>query len=115
MKQERIEKMINKEGENRIMHEKTIYKKIGVIVMVLVFAITFSACGSSKVIDGKEYETYGLLNEDSKKDPNIEYELIVGNTVWGLLLATTVIAPFYFFGFSIFEPVGKKIEGGKIS
>lgn len=80
------------------------------ICWIVVIAFLFSmivGCGDSKVIDGKEYETYGLLNEHSVRDPNIHYQTIVGNVVWGIVLCETIIAPVYFFGFSLYEPVEK--------
>ena len=41
-------------------------------------------------------------------DTNIKYEVIWGNLVLGILLCETIVAPVYFFGFSLFEPVGEK-------
>lgn len=84
------------------------------VVYLLLFSLTIifllSGCGSPKVIDGKKYDTYGLLNESSMKNDNIEYRIIVGNVILGAVLCETIIAPIYFFGFSIYEPVGKKGE-----
>jgi hypothetical protein len=34
--------------------------------------------------------------------------MIIGNIVWSCILVETVIAPIYFLGFSVYEPVGKK-------
>jgi len=68
----------------------------------------FVGCGDTKIIDGIEYDTYGLINDDEKKNPNIQYEVIWGNVVWGAILVETIVAPIYFFGFSLWEPVGKK-------
>lgn len=82
-------------------------KPIVIILCCLCFFV--AACGSSKVIDGIEYETYGLINQDDEKAPNIKYKPIWGNIIWGAILVETVIIPIYFFGFSLFEPVGKKI------
>lgn len=79
-------------------------KKIIAVVMMVCFLSVFVGCGDDKVIKGKLYETYGLLSDDDAKDPNVKYSLIVGNVVWGVLLAETIIAPIYFFGFSIKEP-----------
>jgi hypothetical protein len=76
------------------------------VVVLMVFML--SACGSNKTIDNVEYSTYGLLNQDDNKNPNIKYEVIWGNVVWGFFLCETIVAPIYFFGFSLFEPVGKK-------
>ena len=59
------------------------------------------------MIDGVKYDTYGILNADEKKNPNIEYRMVWGNLVWSLILCETIIAPFYFIGFSMYEPIGK--------
>ena len=87
-------------------------KKLTTIILICLFLATtsFYGCGNTKVIDGVEYDTYGILNENSKKNENVEYDWIVGNVVWGILLIETIIAPVYFFGFSLFEPIGKKSE-----
>jgi len=68
----------------------------------------FTGCGDVKSINGKVYDTYGLLNINKKKNPDIEYKVIIGNVVWGCILVETIIAPVYFFGFSLYEPVGRK-------
>jgi hypothetical protein len=77
-------------------------------IFMLVLMLVFVGCSSSKVIDGKTYKPYGLINEGERKDPNIEYKLCVGNLVWGCLLINSIIVPIYFFGFDIMEPVGEK-------
>jgi hypothetical protein len=87
-------------------------KKWSVFCVMLLFLLTTSlyGCGDTKVIDGVEYDTYGILNSNNKKNEKIEYDYIVGNVVWGIILFETIIAPVYFFGFSLFEPVGEKSE-----
>ena len=84
------------------------FKKFVVIMLVVSMLFVTIGCGSSKTIDGITYDTYGLLNKDDKQNPNIQYELVWGNIIWGCILVETIIAPVYFFGFSIWEPVGKK-------
>ena len=81
-------------------------KKIISVLLVISMALPLSACGDSKVIEGKEYDTYGLFNKESKYNPKIEYDLIVGNVVWSVLLVETAVFPIYFLGFSLWEPVG---------
>ena len=78
--------------------------------LVLLAAVTLVSlgCGNPKVIDDVEYDTYGLINKDEKRNEAIQYDVIWGNVIWGCLLVETVIAPVYFFGFSLFEPVGPK-------
>lgn len=72
-----------------------------------LISMTF-ACGDTKVIGGVEYDTYGLINAEGTKNLHIEYKPIWGNIIWGAFLFGTIIAPIYFYGFSMFEPIGKK-------
>jgi uncharacterized membrane protein len=67
-----------------------------------------SACAETKIINGVHYDTYGLFNEAEKRNPDITYQVVPGNIVWGLLLVETIAAPIYFFGFSLYEPKGQK-------
>lgn len=73
-------------------------------LLLLSIILLMSGCANTKTIDGVTYDTYGFINEDSKKNPNIHYELSIGNVIWGIILVETVIAPIYFFGFSLYEP-----------
>ena len=86
---------------------------IAALCIVCIFTITTIGCGDNMVIKGKEIETVGLVNmalNDASllaiKDPQVKYQVIWGNVIWGALLFGTVIAPIYFYGFSMFEPVG---------
>jgi hypothetical protein len=74
---------------------------------VLLIVMLLVGCGSNMIIDGKEVETYGLFNRDEVRAQNVKYKLITGNVIWGIVLAETIIAPVYFFGFSLYEPTGK--------
>jgi len=83
-------------------------KKILSLFVALIMLFTLSGCGDVKNIGGVTYDTYGFLNKSDKKNPDIEYRLIIGNIVWSVILFETIIAPLYFIGFSIYEPVGIK-------
>jgi hypothetical protein len=39
------------------------------------------------------------------------YEASFGNIVWSVLTIETVILPVYFIGWSIFNPIGEKVNG----
>ena len=73
------------------------------IVFILIFSL--SGCADRKTINGRTYDTYGVFSEGSTRNGAIEYEVSIGNVIWGILLAETIIAPVYFFGFALFEPV----------
>jgi hypothetical protein len=84
------------------------FKKTACVTICASMLFTFSGCGDKKTIDSKTYDTYGLLSQNDVKDPGIEYELVVGNLIWGIILIETIICPIYFWGYSLWEPVGKK-------
>lgn len=76
--------------------------------LILLLAVWLTGCGSNKYIDGVDYETHGLFNKEESKNPDIQYKLVWGNIIWGALLCETIVAPIYFYGFSMWEPVRKK-------
>ena len=94
-------------------------KRIIINMLILaILALPLGGCGETAIIKGYEYETYGLLNRGNNMNPNIEYKVIIGNVIWSVLLFETIIAPIYFLGFSLFEPVGEankdiKHKGGR--
>ena len=79
---------------------------LGLIAMMLV------GCAKQKMIDGQVVKSYGLISEhvgdDTRKRKEcVDYEVCWGNVIWGCIFIETIIAPIYFFGFSMFQPVGK--------
>ncbi len=86
---------------------------ISSIVLLCILLFFLFGCGNNMVIDGKERKTIGIVNlvvNDPSimepKYPDIKYRVIWGNVIWGAILCETIIAPIYFFGFSMFEPIG---------
>jgi len=67
-----------------------------------------TGCAESKVIDGRVYQPYGLIDEDQVRDPCVEYRASTENVIWGILLVETVVAPVLLFGYELYEPVGKR-------
>ena len=80
------------------------------IISILLISLLLTGCAKQKEIDSITYDTYGLLNKDELCSPDIQYEVVIGNVIWSVILMETVIAPIYFIGFSLYEPVGKKIN-----
>ena len=78
------------------------------ILLVAVMVLVTIGCANPKTIDGITYDTYGLVNEGEKRNDDIEYRLVTGNIVWSVILSATVVAPLYFVGWSLYEPVGKR-------
>lgn len=74
------------------------------LALAAVLAVSLSGCGDPAVIDGKYISTYGIAGDPV---PCIKYRVVVGNVIWGIVLSETVIAPIYFAGWSLYEPIGK--------
>lgn len=81
------------------------------IAMILI-ACMLTACGQPINYGGKEYPTYGLFNQDTAKSNKMCYEVSVGNVIWGIILIETIVAPVYFVGWSLWNPVGPKGPNG---
>ena len=83
-------------------------RKLFISILILLLCLSVSGCGEDKRINGRLCETYGILNKDEIKCPNVKYKVIKGNVILGIVFIETIIAPIYFFGFSIKEPVEEK-------
>jgi hypothetical protein len=81
-------------------------KKLVATFVLVAFALLAAGCGQPKTIDGVTYDTYGFINADTKKNPKIRYEVSTGNVIWSILLGAGLIAPVYFIGFSLYNPIG---------
>jgi len=77
-----------------------------IAVLMLVAMLGLVGCGEARTINGKYCDTYGLINKDEFKCKGVRYKVITGNVIWAIILVETVVAPVYFFGFSLYEPVG---------
>jgi len=88
-------------------------KKVISLVLIVALMSVFSGCAYRKTITTKvdnsvttrTYEPYGLFDMN-KKNPNIQYEVSIGNIVWSAVLFETVIAPIILIGWYAYEPVG---------
>jgi hypothetical protein len=95
-------------------------KKFVSCMMIMFVMAILTGCGDPKTIPtvvGQDdygnsitrnvtYGTYGLFSSGYSQNKDIEYRVIWGNVIWGCLLFETIIMPIYFFGFSMYEPVG---------
>lgn len=82
-------------------------KKLFVLILILFF---FAGCATEKKIDGTWFGTTGLATEH-EKHPCVHYRFVVGNLIWSIILIQTVVAPVYFIGWSLYEPVEEKYKG----
>ena len=79
--------------------------KVIASILILVFMVFAVGCGQPKNINGVTYDTYGFINADTHKNPNIKYEVSTGNVIWSIVFFSSVIAPVYFIGFSLYNPI----------
>jgi hypothetical protein len=83
------------------------------LAITVALSLFLTACGQPKVINGKTYPTYGLMNEQTNKSDKICYEASLGNIIWSVLLVEMVFPTVYFVGWSIFNPVRAKGPDGQ--
>jgi hypothetical protein len=82
-------------------------KKLTALLLsfLLAFTMCLSACGDSKVINGKRYETAGFFDQHEIKHPCVKYKFVVGSIIWSILLVETLIAPVLILGYDLWEPI----------
>ena len=76
-------------------------------VLAAALLLGVVGCGDNLYQDGKKYETWGVFDRRTERDPDMCYKIIVGNVVWSVLLVETLVVPAYFVGFSLFEATGE--------
>ena len=81
---------------------------LATVAALAALALSLTACAKPMNINGVTYRPYGLINASERQNPNVEYDISIGNLVWSVLLCETIIAPVYFFGWDIMKPVGPK-------
>lgn len=80
-----------------------------VLALILASSVLLSGClASEKKIDGITYGTYGFVNADEMRNPNIQYEMSGWSLLWSFIFVETIVAPVYFIGWDLYQPVGKK-------
>lgn len=79
------------------------------VLLLLIVSISLVGCSESLTTEnGEVVKPYGLINKDQDMNPNVNYKVCKGNIVWGVILCESIIAPIYFFGFDLYEPVSEK-------
>ena len=80
-------------------------KRTLTILALFAAALMLTACGNNKTINGKDIETYGIANMESKQDPTVVYEISAGSVICAILFSETVIVPVYVIGWDLWQPV----------
>jgi hypothetical protein len=78
------------------------------VIALAASMLALTACGNDKTIDGKNYETFGVFNQESQKDPKILYEVSAGSVIWAIILSETIIVPVYVIGWDLWQPIKTK-------
>ena len=87
-------------------------------LLALAAVLALTACSQDANLatgpngEVEHHRTYGFFNQDKRRSDKVCYRLSVGNVVWSVLLFETIIAPFYFVGLDLFEPVSVRDEKG---
>ena len=78
------------------------------IIALCLTALFLSGCAHPVKQGSKTYVPYGVANEETKRDPNIKYEISAGSVFVAILFCETVIAPVYIVGWDLYQPVVEK-------
>jgi major membrane immunogen (membrane-anchored lipoprotein) len=79
------------------------------LALILASTLALSACGADeKTIEGITYGTYGIVNKEEMRNPNIQYEISGWSIFWSVIFCETIIVPVYFIGWDLYQPVTKK-------
>ena len=91
--------------------------KVTAMVVCLGMMAIFLGCGTSRTVCIKKqaipepechrYKQVGLFDPENE-NPDVEYEVIVGNVVWSVLLFPTIAVPLILLGWYLWEPVGER-------
>lgn len=81
-----------------------------IISILLVFALLFAGCAQTKLINGVQYEPYGVINSKKNKKEGIDYDLIESNIILSIIFCETLVVPFVLIGFKLFQAVKLKEE-----
>ena len=78
--------------------------------LLLIAIIALSSCADSKTFeraDGTKFvaEPYGWANYQTKKIEGVTYEACMGNIVWDVIAAETIVIPIWLTGWELYEPV----------
>jgi len=85
------------------------------LLILSVITLLLSSCAKSKEFHISDTETiyaepYGWGNYQTTQIDTVVYDVNVGNVIWSVILLETIIAPVYFTGWSIMEPVRLKTK-----
>ena len=86
-------------------------------LLLVIYFVTVGGCSQKKYIClGKDNKTqcytfkpYGLFNTE-ERNPNVKYEVSIGNVIWSVLLSESIAVPLVLIGWYLYEPVGKKMD-----
>lgn len=80
------------------------YCKYTVILLLVVLTLLTTGCGGD-TIQGVYYDSYGVANMESRRDPHVLYEISAASVIWGILLCETIVVPIYIVGWDLYTPV----------
>lgn len=83
-------------------------KKIILAIALVAATMLLSGCGNDKIINGTQYSTFGMVNEDTHRDPKILYEISPGSVIVAIIFSETLIIPLYIIGWDLWQPVKAK-------
>lgn len=73
-------------------------------LVAVAFLSLLTACGGDE-IDGKSYDSYGLVNKEAKENPDVVYEISAASVILSIIFIETIVVPVYIVGWDLYKPV----------
>ena len=80
------------------------WKRWVAVKLLASLALLTTACGGAK-LDGVWYDSFGLANDTTRREPGVVYEISASSVVWAVLLIETVAVPVYIVGWDLYTPI----------
>ena len=80
-------------------------KKMFSAFVLSAMLLSLAGCAKEATINGKTVDPYGLINQDAKKEPGVQYQISPVAVIVSIIFVETVIVPVYIVGWDLYEPV----------
>ena len=81
------------------------------LILLVIPFVFLASCATSKYLEDPQtkkmvlVEPYGLFNMNTKKNPNVIYEISAGTVICSIVFFESVVIPVIGVGYKLWEPV----------
>ena len=81
------------------------------IVLIFIVSVFLASCATSKYLEDPQtkkfvrVEPYGLFNMNTKKNPNVVYEISAGTVICSIIFFESIVIPVIGIGYQLWVPM----------